>query len=517
MESETVALDENAPPASVQPARLPASERFAAWADRHRVLFLGAVVVLYLLGFNGRWRIEPDSALYLSIARNLAEGRGFRYLGQPNNLVYPGLPWLVAGTFELFGSAALWPANLLMMLSGLATLGLVYRTFRLHAGRPVAVVVTLGTALTFTFYRYAYQIMTDMPFLLGVMAFFCGYEELLQSPPRTRTSSWLLMISGLALALLMRPTAWVLLPVLVVVGVVSLFQRRAGKTMLGVLALIVVACGVFLALNLNHVRTGGATHAIGSYEEFVFNLAIDRPGEMLHQIVVVNIPHVLDEIMTMASFGFDLPLKLNWPLGVVLIVLGVGLVRVRLAWGLWVAATVAMMLLIIATDRYLLAVMPFLVYGWWRGMSWVNRRLRHPFGDWAFAAMLALSIVPNAVKVGGLVIEQHRSDFLAHYKDGRFLPILAMADQVARHVGEDDLVLAPHRPARILAYYSRRAVVGAAEPRWTDPQARPRFVVLDPADEEERARIAALGVALSEPIETIPRPKQPPLTLHPTK
>ena len=82
----------------------------------------------------GQWRIEPDSALYLSIARNLAEGQGYTYHGQPHNLVYPGLPYLLAGTLKVFGTETLWPAHALMLAISFATLALVYRLMYLRPG-----------------------------------------------------------------------------------------------------------------------------------------------------------------------------------------------------------------------------------------------------------------------------------------------------------------------------------------------------------------------------------------------
>ena len=83
-----------------QPIRLPA--RLLSFADRnHRAIFL-AIALIYLLSFNGQWRVERDSALYLTIGRNLAEGQGYTYHGVPHRLAFPGLPVLFAGTFKLF-------------------------------------------------------------------------------------------------------------------------------------------------------------------------------------------------------------------------------------------------------------------------------------------------------------------------------------------------------------------------------------------------------------------------------
>jgi len=52
------------------PVRLSTPDRVLAWADSHRRKLLAVVILLYALGFNGQWRMEPDSALYLTIGRN---------------------------------------------------------------------------------------------------------------------------------------------------------------------------------------------------------------------------------------------------------------------------------------------------------------------------------------------------------------------------------------------------------------------------------------------------------------
>src|ERR1700722_9966178 len=174
----------------------------------HQRKLIIVVFGLYLAGFNGQWRLEPDSALFLSLGRNLAEGRGYTYLGRPNHLAYPGLPWVNAVLFKLFGDHALFAANTFMLLTALAALGLTYRLFRLHAGSATAMVVMLGVGITKTFYRYAFELRSDMPFLLGVMAFFCGFEAIFAKPTEDQKRSakwfdWTLLIGGFALAALM--------------------------------------------------------------------------------------------------------------------------------------------------------------------------------------------------------------------------------------------------------------------------------------------------------------------------
>src|SRR5439155_1656852 len=84
--------------------------------------------------------------LYLTIGRNLALGKGYTYHGLPHSLAYPGMPWLFAGLFKVFGTGTLLPADVVMLGCAFATLALVYRLFLLHAGRPTAVLMTVALA-----------------------------------------------------------------------------------------------------------------------------------------------------------------------------------------------------------------------------------------------------------------------------------------------------------------------------------------------------------------------------------
>jgi hypothetical protein len=214
-------------PPRITPAR--SADHLLLLADQYRWWIFAGIAALYLLGFNGQWQIEPDSALYLCIARNLAEGRGYLYHGQVAHLAYPGLPWLEAGTFRLFGVGALWPMHVLMVLFALAAIALTYRLFHLHAGRSVAVVVTSMVAVGQCFYQYAFQLRNDMPFLAGVMGVLAGYEGLLHGAGRSRRwLDWTLLAGGLGLAVVMRPTMIPLVAVLILALGWSLVRHGIG-------------------------------------------------------------------------------------------------------------------------------------------------------------------------------------------------------------------------------------------------------------------------------------------------
>src|SRR5450432_94014 len=60
-------------------------------ADRWRKAIFVVIALTYFLGFNGQWRIGPDSGLYLDLSRSLATGNGYTYHGIRHETVYPGL------------------------------------------------------------------------------------------------------------------------------------------------------------------------------------------------------------------------------------------------------------------------------------------------------------------------------------------------------------------------------------------------------------------------------------------
>src|SRR5687767_10685586 len=66
-----------------------ASDLLLSWADRYRRWIFAGLALLYVAGFNAQWRLEPDSALYLTIGRNLAERKGYTFHGKSHRLAYP--------------------------------------------------------------------------------------------------------------------------------------------------------------------------------------------------------------------------------------------------------------------------------------------------------------------------------------------------------------------------------------------------------------------------------------------
>lgn len=521
------------------------SDLVLAWADRYRRWVFLAMVLVCAAGFNPQWRPEPDSALYLSIGRNLVEGHGYTFHGKAHRLAYPGVPLLFGGLFKAFHTHSLLPALVLMPLLGLAALGLVYRLFLLHAGRPTAVVVTVGVGMTRLFYRYSFELLTDLPFLLGVLMFLVGYEAIFHSsggdtggadnggariggtgtaadapcasPPRAHWFDYASLAGGLVVAVTTRPAMWAL--VFAVVGavgwsiarsiarsVVSPTGRRSVRwrpllAQVVVSAAVVAAVAVFYLRDPRRSAAGPAGASAGTTyveEDQMFEV---RPGRLatMARRLQQNVGRVVGRNVPKASFGMEVGTPLGLVLGGLLVGLGVALAGRRPLWGLFVAATVGMILLVPKpADRYVLPILPLLVFAWWSFLRrlnlWLHRR-RVRWGNWAFLALFAVGATANGEQVFDFVFEQRRPRFLEAYKDGRYASIYEAAAMVRdpRHTGpsgsaaspETTWVLVGPKYARVLSLLGDRYAI---EPE-TGTSVRPgergawrHVYVLEPSD-----------------------------------
>src|SRR5688500_15495520 len=174
------------------------AERVLAWVDARRHWIFGAIILLYVAGFTGKWRVAPDSGLYMSLGRNLAEGHGFVYHGQTHTRFEPGLPLVIAASYRVFGPDRYAPILVFILVCSFAAIALTYRLMLRHAGRPTAVLVTALFAVCETCLRYGFQIVTDTPFLVALLIYLLGYERLvghvLRGPddtPRRERHRWL--------------------------------------------------------------------------------------------------------------------------------------------------------------------------------------------------------------------------------------------------------------------------------------------------------------------------------------
>ncbi|MFW6336916.1 MAG: hypothetical protein ACOC3G_07290, partial [Phycisphaeraceae bacterium] len=449
---------------------------------RRRGWLFAGLAGLYLAGFTGQWRIGEDSALYLTLARSLAEGEGYRFGGEWHRFGFPGLPWLMTPLYRLFGQAAPDAATWLMLLLAGLTLAGAYRLFRLHAGTGVATAMVVSVGVCENFYRYAFQVRNDMPYLLGIVAVLAGYEGLRRGREGGGRPAvdWAMVAGGMALLTCMRPVMLVFHAAVLAACAwgVTRGPRRAMHA--GLAAISVAAMALFFAADPRHEPapppssqapvtataenlqpTGTAAFAapaengaVPRYESKLF-AKIERLPETLSQGMGYWAKLTWGGLLSEAVLGIELGHGVfNAAFAAVLLMAGLWLASQRPLWGLFVAANVGQMLLYPPIERYVLPMIPLLLYAGWVLLRGASRRLSQERAKWLVTGVVILAVGPNLGLDVALIAEQRAPDTYARQGGGRFARVPGMADAVETHVPPDAVLISDE--VRILALLTRR-------------------------------------------------------------
>jgi 4-amino-4-deoxy-L-arabinose transferase-like glycosyltransferase len=510
-------------PAAPAETRWTAARVFASlphWAERERWLLWPLVAIAYAWGFNGQWRHTPDSALYLTVGRNLARGHGFVHTS-PGLEVFgsPGLPWLAALCFRLFGEESHLAIHFVMLAIALATLAMAYRLFTLHLGRGVAVLLTGMLAVTALFYRYAFLILTDMPFLLGLLTALVGFEQLerLRRPVgagadgrpvatgrATTAVAWAMIVGGVLWMAMFRTVVMVFLAGVLLAAVLA--ALRARRWSLALAPLGVTALGVVAVRMLDPTTpVSGLLHD----EVLLRRIVTDEPVAWVHRLLTQNLPELFAADAAEAMLGIamhPIPAAL---VGLTGLGMGVALFVRRPLWGCVVAAFVVQWLTFLVDPRYLLAIMPLLVMGWWFAAAGLYERLPRPWNGRLAMLLLAIWLTPNLIACARFVAEQHGR---MRWGDRVWVQQVThgtLAESLRQQTPPDAIVLTSARFHSELAYLGDRAVWTLREARLHlhEHPDRPLFLV-GPADPELRRWLQSVGLRPGVALSAIVPPGQ---------
>lgn len=154
-----------------------------------------AVAALYALLWTPNWYVLSDSGLYLCLARSIANGNGFRYMGQAEHLLaQPATPGLLALVMKCGGGIGAMQAVLIVLM--LAGHWLCYLTLSRWISRRMALVATVAAAGSYWVFLNAVTIMTEPLFLVLFWGAMLAFSSV---PGRSRRSQWILVLSGVAL------------------------------------------------------------------------------------------------------------------------------------------------------------------------------------------------------------------------------------------------------------------------------------------------------------------------------
>ncbi len=460
------------------------------------ILFVSAVL-LHAVGLNANWRFQRDSAVYLSLARALVEGRGYVHNGRFHTRYSPGLPVTLAAVGSATGmpempSDSFLPLNAVGVAAGVgcvAFMALIMRELGLSWVQATVPVVLL--TFSRTRYYYSLQIMTDVPFAcLALGALWCG----LRMRAARGAASWA-WCGGAALlaatASMFRPVGPLLVPALAA----GLWLHRdalrrwlpaAGKTLLILLVVLapVIAWSAHSQAQAPEAEVGYTRNKLDP-QQLVKRSAVLFARWSEHP-----------EGFADAAFGSNLGIV---PGLILMGVMAVGLV-VSLRRGERMLSVFA--LLCIAAilcggwairRRYLVPALPVMLYwlvlGGTAVGAWLRRRTRfwtpQRLGRLGWGCVVCLLAV-NVVRIGKLVWQNHSPDFYRRVEDGVVESYLPAIEHLRAWAAPDEAVLA--REDSMVGYFTRLQTVGFSQ----DPAHR------TPAGLIEDMRSAGVRYVLSD-------------------
>jgi dolichyl-phosphate-mannose-protein mannosyltransferase len=483
----------------------PPTADLLAWFDRRRLWLWTLIALLMIIGFNGQWRILPDSAIHVTVARSLAEGTGLNHPTGLEHTVRPGLALVTAATFKLFGVDQFIAIDAVMLLCAAAVLVLTFWVIRLRYDRPTAVLIVCMLAVNETFYHHGYEILTDMPFLLGLMLLLLGLE-LHHRGGRQRWSGIAIIVASVPIMAAFRS---VVITVLIAGALVAVYRiindktnRRSYLIATGLTLIGLVAAGLFMRGEAWLSDSAKALSLLGG-----------DLGGTLGRVFTDNGPALISEHLPESMFGVDPGPWAGTPLGVLAIVMGLSLFKARPFWGMLAALFFLQWLLLITAGRYLLVLIPLLALSWWRLGYWFESRHKPAVTRWILVGLLVLWFGPNLIRVGSFITEQRARPFLADYKDGRYIALQAVAQELSALAEEGDVIIADNAPQ--LTYFTRLPVYGPAslpthgqERDQTVQRVRnaPRILLVYPVGDRLNERIRQLKLRQEKVLSVVPTP-----------
>jgi hypothetical protein len=470
-----------------------ASTRLLAWVDRWRLPLLVFVLLGYLAGFNGQWRMSNDSSAHLVIAGNIAGGHGYTHPDGMQWRLAPGLSYAIAATFRVLRTESLVPALALMWVASLTVLALTYWLFGLVGGRPLAVLMTFFLAVNVQFYEFGFRLLPEMPFLAGAMLLLVGYERI-HRRAGALAGNVALMGAGVLVMAAFRSVMLVFAAALLVTLAIELVRRRRYWSLTGacVLLLAVIAALRWADPSLDH------PFQLGSDEKLLKTRLVDHLSGTLadiggnaHRLITDALPEVLFGV----DFGF-----MATPLCLVALACTVTLIRFRLLWFVLIVTFICQWLLVMVTERYCLPIVPLLIFAWWQGALWIERRWSRRWAAPVGALMVALLVIPNAIRIGDLFIEQRSRPFVSCYKDGKYDSSSRLAAWIRQNTEPEAMIIAPRQYTPLIFYLSRRHTVSS----FSRDLRRATFVYAAlPADAPIPEALVQRRWTLDEPLVTI--------------
>jgi hypothetical protein len=436
------------------------------WIVTHRVHIFAFAALMYLLAFNGEWRVGRDSSFYRGLAHSLATGHGYHFGEFGSRQIYPGLPVLLAGLEKVFGGRDL-PPILLIHLFSLGCLIATYKLLRLRFPQWVAVAVTACAAINSWYLELTNEVRDDVPFLFAMMLALYGWERLriAVEEKRARVAPIVILLIGLALAAVMRPTFWILAIAWLIVcgwGFIAGPHRKFYATCLGLLLAVWVAVAVIIATNPSF---SSFSPFRGGYERDAADSIRNAGVKVAH-----NLPQMLREELAYGFFGQKWFPGGTQIINLALIGSSLLLLRRNPMWTLLILGTVAVTLLMRPVPRYYVMVAPLMALSWLLLIVAIARRVPAKHFELIVLLGLLMVVIPNVARNCKVIAEQRKHQRSVH--GTKWGAVADMSRRIAELVPPGDRVVGPW--GSIMSYLSGREVLASrdilplnkTEPHW---------------------------------------------------
>lgn len=430
----------------------------ACWLARYRLWVFAGVAAAYGLSFSGNWQWAKDDQHHIIMAQRFLAGLGMTHPWGYEHHVQPGLSWLIVAGFKLFGDTSFLGPQLLMLAISVTTLAVTYVWAKrvLGVGPAVAVVVLL--AVNETFFRFSYQLLTEMPFVLGAMLLLLGVERVRDR--RADVVGLVLLIVGLGVMAAFRSVCVIYILAFVLVGGIIVVRWKWRWSLAVGLIGLVLAVAAMIVVPMLPIR-----------EESDWGIIVRELGQpmtTLGRMFRTNLPLMLTESMGEAVFAVDFGPIACTALSVVVMAILLSLYRVRLYWGALATGFMLQWLVFWMDDRYMLPLLPLVAVGWWMLAAYATGRCRPAAGRVVLVGMLVLWVVPNAIKSGEFAWQANNrepkikdvADFAKH-PDARYRLAYQLRGQWGDAGGDGAVIWTDlDEPAQLMVVARRAFVTG---------------------------------------------------------
>ncbi len=370
-----------------------------SWPRRNKwlLVFLAVYALLSVLLFDPKVSVGGDNAVYLTLAKSIATGKGYVQLhlpDEPAHAQYPfGFPVLLLLVHVLSGGVNVLGAKLLVVLAGIGAVFFMYgiceHLFKKKAWVVMALMVSVPMFVT-----YNHKVLTEIPFLcfsMGTIYF------LLKASVKRRAFYWIGF--GLAICAFLLRTAGISL----IMGVTLFLLLRKQYKYLGIFVLLFLVA--FVPWQIRNA-------SLGQGHPYLEQFLAKNPYQV--ELGRIGVSDLVDRVWrNLLTYSFGVVptglvslLKqsaLAWVAGGVLVGLAIaGFVRkirnrsVVEAYALFGALALVIWPAVWTGDRFLLSLLPVLVIYIFTGLFWLESKLKWRYFVLAITGILVLL---NGIKI----------------------------------------------------------------------------------------------------------------------